>query len=286
MNMKFKSTEAGTPGNILQFPDHYVCVAQLFEKDSALAVVVDGRKIVKGGTIFPANDKTAQGIVFQDYDVTDGDQNGALMVHGFVNTAKLPVAPTNGAKLALKNIEFFPIVPAEYGGAIQIADVTVSPEGGNFVGSQEVTLACETPNSVIFYTLDGSEPVPGAEGTLQYSEPFTVTSTKTVKAKAFGDPTLMLPSANIVSKAFSQQAATPVADPDGGEFETTVDVELTCATPGVKIYYTNDGSTPTADKTEYTGAITLTDTKTIKAIAIKEGLVSSAILTKVFTKAS
>ena len=279
-----KTTTAGVATDILQYPDHFVCMPQFFAKDSELAVTIDGRKIIKAGTIYPANDETAKGIVFGDLDVTDGDQNGALLIHGFVNTAKLPQAPLNGAKLALKGIEFFPVIPAEYGGAIQIADVAFSPDGATFVGSQVVTLACETSNSMIYYTLDGSNPVPGAAGTLEYSAPFTLTSTKTVKAKAYGDPTLMLPSANIVSKVFTQQVATPTATPDGGNFETSASVTLACATAGASIYYTTDGSTPTAESTEYTAAITVNATTTIKAIAVKDGLADSAVVSKTFTK--
>ena len=191
--MKVKTVVAKTLGDILQFPDHYVNVAQLFEKDSALAVTEDGRKIIKAGTVFPSNDENAQGLVFQDVDVTDGDQNAALLVHGFVNSAKLPTAVSNDAKKALKQITFFPIDP-------------------------------------VVFAVD-----------------------------------------------------TPEADPDGGNFETSVDVELSCGTAGAKIYYTIDGSTPTEDSTEYEEAITLSATITVKAIAIKAGIASD-VMSKTFTK--
>ena len=85
--------------NILAIPDHYVTIARLLEKDSALAVTEDGRKIVKAGTIFPANDATAIGVVFNDYDVTDGDQQAAILIHGFVLQAKLPAAPAGTVNL-------------------------------------------------------------------------------------------------------------------------------------------------------------------------------------------
>ena len=94
---------------ILEFPDHYVAVARSFPKDSALATVVDGRKIVRAGTIFPANNATAVGVVFRDVDVTDDDSNGAIIVHGFIKTSKLPTAPTAEAITALKMISFMPL---------------------------------------------------------------------------------------------------------------------------------------------------------------------------------
>ncbi len=50
-----------------------------------------------------------------------------------------------------------------------------------------------------------------------------------------------------------------------------------------EIRYTTDGTAPNAQSTLYDTAITLTDTATVKAIAIKNS-VSSEVATKVFTK--
>lgn len=52
---------------------------------------------------------------------------------------------------------------------------------------------------------------------------------------------------------------------------------------GASIYYTNDGSTPSSSSTLYSSAITLSETTTIKAIAIKDGE-SSSVATRTFTK--
>ena len=57
------------------------------------------------------------------------------------------------------------------------------------------------------------------------------------------------------------------------------------AEAGAEIRYTTDGTTPTASSTLYASALTLSDTTTVKAIAIKNG-VSSEVTTKVFTKSS
>lgn len=97
-----------TGKQILAFPDHYVSVAHTFLKNDAAATTSDGRKIIKAGTIYPANGASAIGIVFNDVDVTDGDANGALLIHGFVKTSALPEAPDTAAKTALKQIEFLP----------------------------------------------------------------------------------------------------------------------------------------------------------------------------------
>jgi hypothetical protein len=57
------------------------------------------------------------------------------------------------------------------------------------------------------------------------------------------------------------------------------------AESGASIHYTTDGSVPTSSSTQYTEALTLSDTTTVKAIAVKDG-VSSSVATKTFTKGS
>ena len=54
---------------------------------------------------------------------------------------------------------------------------------------------------------------------------------------------------------------------------------------GAEIHYTTDGSTPTSESTLYSEAFTLSDTTTVKAIAIKDGE-SSEVASRLFTKSS
>ncbi|OMD33706.1 hypothetical protein BSK56_33910, partial [Paenibacillus borealis] len=58
---------------------------------------------------------------------------------------------------------------------------------------------------------------------------------------------------------------------------------LSSATSGAVIYYTTDGTTPTISSTLYSGAITLTSAKTIKAIAVKPGMTDSTVLSESYT---
>ncbi len=60
-------------------------------------------------------------------------------------------------------------------------------------------------------------------------------------------------------------------------------VTITCADTEAKIYYTLDGSDPTESLTPYEGAFDITETKTVKAIAIREGFPSSTIAEKAVT---
>lgn len=80
----------------------------------------------------------------------------------------------------------------------------------------------------------------------------------------------------------TQTVAAPVIS-GTSPFEETSSATITCATAGASIYYTVDGSTPTSASTAYSGAIALSDTTTVKAVAVKDG-VSSSVTTKVFSK--
>ena len=61
--------------------------------------------------------------------------------------------------------------------------------------------------------------------------------------------------------------ATPTFSPAGGTCTQTQNVSISCTTAGATIYYTTDGSTPDNTSTQYNGAITVSETTTIKAIA-------------------
>lgn len=75
-------------------------------EQTGVAANENGRKIVPAGTILPANDATAEGILLTDVDVTEGPQPGALVVEAYVIAERLPAAPTAEAKEALKEIKY------------------------------------------------------------------------------------------------------------------------------------------------------------------------------------
>jgi uncharacterized repeat protein (TIGR03806 family) len=74
----------------------------------------------------------------------------------------------------------------------------------------------------------------------------------------------------------------PVLAPNGGDFINSVTVTLADNESGATIYYTLDGTTPTAESRRYTGPITLTKTAELQAIALKPGAVSSGVSSATF----
>ena len=82
----------------------------------------------------------------------------------------------------------------------------------------------------------------------------------------------------------SQQQNTLAKPTIYGANPFTESTEVTMSGPeDAEIYYTTDGSTPSAQSTLYEGGFTLSDTTTVKAIAIKNGE-SSEVSTRLFSK--
>mgnify|MGYP002794502562 CR=1 FL=1 len=112
----------------------------------------------------------------------------------------------------------------------------------------------------------------------EYTGYVRIPETDTQKASAVTSSTQTAPKLTV---------AAPVFKPDGTtSFRGTQTVEISCATPGASIYYTTDGTTPTSTGTIYSGAISLTSTTTIKAIAVKADMNDSAVAAATFTRRS
>ena len=83
-----------------------------------------------------------------------------------------------------------------------------------------------------------------------------------------------------------QQTVTVAAPTISGDttFADTGTVNIS-AESGAEIHYTLDGSAPTSASAVYSGSITLTDTTTVKAVAVKDG-VTSEVASMTFTKSA
>lgn len=81
----------------------------------------------------------------------------------------------------------------------------------------------------------------------------------------------------------TKKASAPVARPTAGEVYATDHIWLESETEGAKVYYTLDGTDPSESSIEFTEAFTISEAKTVKAIAITEGYENSDIVSFDYT---
>jgi hypothetical protein len=164
------------------------------------------------------------------------------------------------------------------GATTSVSRPVMIPPAGTYNAPQQVTMTCSTANSAIYYTLDGSTPTTSST---RYTGPVTVSSNLTIRAFATASG-LDASGVQISEYRIVNQVSTPVISPNGGLFSSATPVTLTTPTPGAAIYFTLDGSTPTASSTLYTGALTVSSSSTLKAIGVKAGAENSPVASASF----
>ncbi|WP_213595553.1 chitobiase/beta-hexosaminidase C-terminal domain-containing protein [Paenibacillus woosongensis] len=163
----------------------------------------------------------------------------------------------------------------------QVASPIASPSGGAVPSGTKVTLSTTTEGATIYYTTDGSEPT---SSSAEYTTPIEVTEEMTIKAIAVKEGML---DSEVMGEHYTillpDQVAKPVADPSGGAVPSGTKVRLSTTTEGATIYYTTDGSKPTSNSAEYTAPIEVIGGMTLKAIAVKAGMLDSEVLEEHYT---
>ena len=158
---------------------------------------------------------------------------------------------------------------------IHAAAPTVNPLGGVYDDSVDVTLESTTPDAVIHFTLDGTDPDVTSP---QYHGPFVIRETdKIIKAIAV-HPSLV--SSKISeSPKFVIKASPPQMTPDSGVFTEDAKISISTATPGAAIHCTVDGTDPTVDSPVCTSPVSITETGSVlKVIVTKPGLSPSDVI--------
>lgn len=88
----------------------------------------------------------------------------------------------------------------------------------------------------------------------------------------------------VVAPASAAKLVVSLEPGEATTFASTQVVKMSANARGAKIYYTDNGSAPTSASTLYSAPITLSATKTIKAIAIKDGYTNSDVVSVTYTK--
>jgi hypothetical protein len=78
-------------------------------------------------------------------------------------------------------------------------------------------------------------------------------------------------------------ATTPTFSPVTGTYTAAQTVSISDATTGATIYYTTNGTTPTTSSSVYSGAISVSSTETLEAIATATGYSTSAPASSTYT---
>lgn len=148
---------------------------------------------------------------------------------------------------------------------------TVSAQADAASGAMKITFGTSDAGVQLYYTTDGSLPT---RKSIPYTEPFTLTQDSVIQAVGIDCYGTRTP----VSDAVAVSCVQPVQVVSYKEGR----LELSSGTPGAEIYYTTDGSTPTTQSTLYKDEI---QTKNdVKAIAVREGNMPSAVTTVTITK--
>ena len=154
---------------------------------------------------------------------------------------------------------------------IQTPPPTLSPTPGTFTTPQSVTLSDATPGATIYYTTNGSTPTTAST---QYTGAIPLSTQTTIHAIAVGANGTSTITTGTYSFAFPA-ASQPTFSPYPGTYVGQQTVTFSDTTPGVTIYYTTNGSTPTTASTQYSGPITVTGNTTINAFAVGVGYTPS-----------
>lgn len=156
----------------------------------------------------------------------------------------------------------------------------------------KILLYCKTQDTVIYYTIDGTEPVRNADGsaaenTLIYNAAEGIVVPKqqdtffTITAMAYAEGLASSDTVRFVYK-YPPAVASPYAAPGSGTVAESTNVVLKSSTEGAVIYYelAYDGAQaaePTENSNVYVeeNPITISRDTSIKAIAVKDGVSST-----------
>ena len=131
---------------------------------------------------------------------------------------------------------------AEY--RFMVRPVNIKPMGAQYSAFQDVTLDCETPGAMIYWTDDGSIPSGSSQKRISPGESIRVNKSGTV-IKAIAIAEGMLDSGVCESGEYTFKVRPVSIEPNGGKHHSEFqDVTLHCDSPGAQIYWTDDGSDP------------------------------------------
>ncbi len=184
-----------------------------------------------------------------------------------------------------QHISFFQLEDSreDPGMSWSVADASASWNTGNTAsGFSAPTLTPGNATGITYESTDTAVATVNSAGAVTIVGP----GETTIKAIFAGDATYQAQTVSYVLTVTDNRetVATPVISPDASStVPSGTEVTITCSTSGATIYYTLDNSAPDSNSSTYSGAITLTESKVVKAIAIKNGYKDSSVATANYT---
>ena len=160
-------------------------------------------------------------------------------------------------------------------------DVSIRPNDSATVYVMQVTNLADTDRMSYQYSINGTDYYSLQQ--LQKQETFGASQKVDLYVRAVGSDDMILAAGNREITTPSDSDVPTISGTD--KFSDRTEVTIT-ATPGAIIYYTTDGTVPTNGSQQYNTPITLTETTTIRAIAIEDGHIMSDVVGMAFTKES
>jgi len=161
------------------------------------------------------------------------------------------------------------------------ATPTFSLTTGSYTAPQTVTISDATAGAAIYYTFTADGATPATTYTL-YTGPIAIWSSGTFEAFATASGYFTSAAATTTYTITSPPAAAPTFSLAPGTYKVDAYVTLSDAMPGATIYYAINGA-PTTNSTKYSGAIRVSSTETLEAIATANGYSVSPIATAAYT---
>jgi hypothetical protein len=162
---------------------------------------------------------------------------------------------------------------------------TFAPVAGTYSSNQTVVISTLSNGASIIYTTDGTTPSE-SNGTvfngnvLANGQSVSISSATLLQAIAYGSG---FTDSSVTSGQYNFQCATPTFSKGTDSYNAIQTVTISDTTTGATIYYTTDGTTPTTASTPYTGAITVSVSETVNAIAVTSNYSNSSVATATYT---
>lgn len=167
-----------------------------------------------------------------------------------------------------------------------VATPTFSIPGGTIKAPTTFTINCATAGAEIHFTYDPLAVLSQNDTKTKYvpGTKITINSSATFRAKAWLKTTGASSEEGSVTFSYTGTVTKPTLSVNAGSYSVPQKIAVSCQTIGANIYYTTNGTEPSATNgTKLAGDIPINATTTLKVKAFKDDWTPSATVTAVYT---